>query len=400
MEFKQIILTTLSTLVLGTGVIHAQQSELPQLNALKINQIQVLGTHNSYARPVDPRLAAYADPIFAKMMEKMTTLIPADKLASFKEFHPNPMTMSEGLKYDHPSFDVQLDSGIRSLEMDVYYDPTGHRFNKPAGYEVLNSMGVSDLAPYQKEDLEKPGFKMLHIADFDFRSHYATFRGGLKALRNWSDRHPGHLPIFIMVEAKDKGIPIFPNSAEVLPFDEKAFDLLDAEVIEILGKDKLITPDDVRGQYTTLREAVRSGNWPTIKTSRGKFVFLLLPATAGMNLESAYVKDRPNLEKRIMFVQSEPNDSFASFILLDNALVRQNEIQNLVKQGFIVRSRSDIETYEAKINDYTRADAAFNSGAQIISTDFFRPGNGYHTSYYVKLPHGNPARSNPINGRR
>ncbi|MNN41310.1 hypothetical protein D3C81_1554230 [compost metagenome] len=145
---------------------------------------------------------------------------------------------------------------------------------------------------------------------------------------------------------------------------------------------------------------MRSGNWPTIKTSRGKFVFLLLPATAGMNLESAYVKDRPNLEKRIMFVQSEPNDSFASFILLDNALVRQNEIQNLVKQGYIVRSRSDIETYEAKINDYTRADAAFNSGAQIISTDFFRPGNGYHTSYYVKLPHGNPARSNPINGRK
>ncbi|WP_257091442.1 Ca2+-dependent phosphoinositide-specific phospholipase C [Sphingobacterium sp. E70] len=140
-----------------------------------------------------------------------------------------------------------------------------------------------------------------------------------------------------------------------------------------MGKDKLITPDDVRGKHSTLREAVRSGNWPTIKTSRGKFVFLLLPATAGMNLESAYVKDRPNLEKRIMFVQSEPNDSFASFILLDNALVRQNEIQNLVKQGYIVRSRSDIETYEAKINDYTRADAAFNSGAQIISTDFLDP---------------------------
>lgn len=398
MEFKQIMLTTVLSIVLGTGVIHAQEIEQPQFNELKINQIQVLGTHNSYARPVDPRLAAYADPIFEKMMEKMTTLFPADKLASFKEFHPNRMTMNEGLKYDHPPFDVQLDSGIRSLEMDVYYDPTGHRFNKPAGYALLNKMGVSDLAPYQKEDLEKPGFKMLHIADFDFRSHYATFRGGLTALRDWSDKHPGHLPIFIMVEAKDKGIPIFPNSAEVLPFDEKAFDELDAEVVEILGKEKLITPDDVRGQYSTLREAVLSDNWPTIKSSRGKFIFLLLPATAGMNLESAYVKDRPNLEKRIMFVQSEPNNSFASFILLDNALIRQQEIQTLVKQGYIVRSRSDIETYEAKINDYSRAEAAFNSGAQIISTDFFRPGNGYNTSYYIKLPSGNPARPNPING--
>ncbi|MFA4977781.1 MULTISPECIES: Ca2+-dependent phosphoinositide-specific phospholipase C [Sphingobacterium] len=397
MKLKQITLIAMSLLVVGIGTSFGQQTELAELDQLKINQIQVLGTHNSYARPVDPRLSAYADPIFSKMMEKMSTLFPPDKLNSFKEFHPNAMSMSEGLKYDHPPFDVQLDSGIRSLEMDVYYDPTGHRFDKPAGYELLNKMGVSDLAPYQKEDLEKPGFKMLHIADFDFRSHYATFRAGLVALREWSEQHPQHLPIFIMVEAKDKGIPIFPNGAEVLPFDDKAFDQLDAEVVAVLEREKLITPDDVRGNYSTLREAIRSGHWPTVKASRGKFVFLLLPATAGMNLESAYVKDKPNLEKRIMFVQSEPNDSFASFILLDNALVRQEEIQRLVREGYIVRSRSDIETYEAKINDYSRANAAFSSGAQIISTDFFRPGNGYNTSYYVRLPNSKVARRNPVN---
>lgn len=397
MKLKQITFIKVSLLSLGIGTAFAQQPELSQLDQLKINQIQVLGTHNSYARPVDPRLAAYADPIFSKMSEKMATLFPPDKLSSFKEFHPNPMTMSEGLKYDHPAFDVQLDSGIRSLEMDVYYDPTGHRFDRPAGYEVLNKMGVSDLAPYQKEELEKPGFKMLHIADFDFRSHYATFRSGLIALRDWSEKNPGHLPIFIMVEAKDKGIPLFPNSAAVLPFDEKAFDQLDAEVVTVLGKEKLITPDDIRGDYSTLREAVRAGHWPTVKASRGKFIFLLLPTTAGMNLESAYTKNRPNLEKRMMFVQSNPNDSFASFLLLDNALVRQQEIQDQVRAGYIVRSRSDIETYEAKINDYNRANAAFNSGAQIVSTDFFRPGNGYHTSYYVKLPNSKVARPNPIN---
>jgi len=32
------------------------QTKNPALESLKINQIQVLGTHNSYARPVDPRL--------------------------------------------------------------------------------------------------------------------------------------------------------------------------------------------------------------------------------------------------------------------------------------------------------------------------------------------------------
>lgn len=397
MKLNQIIFTTLVLLVLGIHTSMAQRSALSLLDKLKINQIQVLGTHNSYARPVDPRLATYADPIFTKMMENMATIFPPEKMTAYREFHPNTVTMSEGLKYDHPTFDVQLDSGIRSLEMDVYYDPTGNRFNTPAGYEVLKKMGIHDLAPYNTDGLEEPGFKMLHIADFDFRSHYTTFRAGLVALKQWSDKHTGHLPIFIMVEAKDKGIPIFPNSAEVLPFDEKAFDQLDAEVLEVLGREKLVTPDDVRERYPTLREAVRSGNWPTVKACRGKFIFLLLPTTAGINRVSSYAKNRPNLEKRIMFVQSEPNDTFASFILLDNALVRQSEIQSLVKQGYIVRTRSDIETYEAKINDHRRAEAAFKSGAQIISTDFFRQGNGYHTSYYVQLPGGGAARPNPVN---
>jgi hypothetical protein len=98
-----------------------------------------------------------------------------------------------------------------------------------------------------------------------------------------------------------------------------------------------------------------------------------------------------------MFLNSEPDDSFAGFILRDNAIVRQKEIQDLVKQGYIVRTRSDIETYEAKINDHTRSKAAFSSGAQVISTDFFRPGNTYGTPYFVQPPQGKDYLNNPIN---
>jgi len=52
------------------------------------------------------------------------------------------------------------------------------------------------------------------------------------------------------------------------------------------------------------------------------------------------------------------------------------------------------------INDHSRANAAFKSGAQIISTDFFRPGNGYNTTYYIQLPGGKPARPNPVNSKK
>jgi len=398
MKQNRIKIAAIILFAASTNMATAQASKKnASIDHLKINQIQVLGTHNSYAQPVDTTLMAYAEPIFDKMMAGMANAIPADKLANFKEFHPNSMKMSEALKYNHPPFDVQLDSGIRSLELDVYYDPTGNRFNHPAGYRALYEQGITNLTPYKTEGLDKPGFKLMHIADFDFRTHYVTLKDGLKALKDWSDKHPNHLPIYIMVEAKDRGMPIFPNSAEVLPFDDTAFNKLDAEVAGTLGRDKLITPDDVRGKYATLREAVLAGNWPTVKSARGKFIFLLLPATAGMELESAYVKGRPNLEGRMMFVQSTPEDSFAAFFLLDNAIVRQKEIQQYVKQGYIIRTRADIETYEAKVNDYKRAKSAFSSGAQVISTDFFRKDNTYGTGYYVKLPGGGAVRPNPVN---
>lgn len=114
------------------------------LDRLKINQVQVLGTHNSYARPVDAAVLALVDPIFEKMGETFMKSMPEEQLAAFREFHPNTVKMSEGLRYNHPPFDVQLDAGIRSIEIDVYNDPTGNRFNHPASYQVLRQKGVTD----------------------------------------------------------------------------------------------------------------------------------------------------------------------------------------------------------------------------------------------------------------
>jgi hypothetical protein len=128
----------------------------------------------------------------------------------------------------------------------------------------------------------------------------------------------------------------------------------------------------------------------------GKFIFLMLPAI-DESMAKMYWSGRHSLEGRMMFVRSTPGTPRSAFLLLDNAIVRQEEIKQRVKQGYIVRTRSDIETYEAKVNDYTRAKAAFQSGAQVISTDFFRPGNTYGTDYIVKMPNGKIARCNPVN---
>ena len=71
-------------------------------------------------------------------------------------------------------------------------------------------------------------------------------------------------------------------------------------------------------------------------------------------------------------------------------------IPGLVKQGYLVRSRADIDSYEARGNDTERRDETLASGAQIISTDFFTAPNIFGNGYMV-MPFPGGARCNPIN---
>lgn len=363
---------------------------------LRLNQIQVVGTHNSYSQGIDPRLMAMAEAVVGpKLLARTSNLTSAAKAAAL-EYHPNPGTITQGLNYRYTSLAAQLDAGMRSLEIDINNDPEGGRYAHPAGYAALKAKGITDPLPLDGTDMDKPGLKVFHIADFDVRSSCNLFRTCLVQLRTWSDAHPDHEPIFILVEAKSDPLPIFSGSTKPLPFDAKAFAEMDASIYDVIGRDHLVTPDAVRGNYPTLEAGVRAHHWPTVEASRGKFVFLLLTALDPIAL-AAYHEGHPNLEGRAAFLRASPGDSYAAFLLMDNATMRAKEIPTLVKQGYLVRARADIETYEARINDTARATQAFRSGAQIVSTDFYKPGNAYGTPYVVRLPGGGAARCNSVN---
>lgn len=362
---------------------------------LKLNEIQVLGTHNSYAQPVDKRLLAEVDPILEKLMPLMSMGMKEADMARFKEEHPYGLIFSEALNYAHPDLKSQLDAGLRSLELDVNPDPVGGHYRDPAGYRLLRSKGIVDLPPHDTTDLDRPGFKVLHVPDIDFRSHCPTLKRCLAQIRAWSDANPNHAPLFLLIEPKTQGLPILPQPTAPIPFTEEQFNALDLELVEGLGRERLITPDDVRGDYPTLNAAIKAGNWPTLSKSRGKIVLLMITAT-GPAATKVYLEGHPSLKGRMAFVRAEPDEDHAAFLMYDNALVRQNEIQKAVKAGYLVRTRSDIDTYEAKVNDPSRAKAAFDSGAQVVSTDFFQDGNPYGTPYVVRLPGGAEYRCSPV----
>ena len=386
-----ILLATAAPALAGKG------KEAPQLpDTLPINRIQVLGTHNSYSQGVDPRVLAMIEQRLPSM-RGVVDRMPEDKRREFLLKHPNDTTFSEALNYRHPSLTEQLDLGVRGLEIDLNADPTGGTYADPAAYRLLRAQGVTDLLPFDPAPLRAPGIKVLHMADIDFRSSCPTFRSCLVELRKWSDAHPGHIPIFVMLEAKVEAMPLLPGSITPPPFTSETYDEMDRTIRDVIGRDRVIAPDDVRGDYPTLEQAVLAKHWPTLGASRGKFLFFLGTVLRGDGT-SAYVEGHPNLQGRLAFVDAQPGSGYAAVLLDPNALTQGREIRAYVDKGYLVRSRSDIETWEAKANDRTRADATFASGAQIVSTDFEKPGNAYGTPYVVTLPGGNPARIVPAAG--
>jgi hypothetical protein len=343
---------------------HSQAND----SALKLNQIQVIGTHNSYHVGIAPNEAKLwqADPQYANAYK--------------------------ALDYRHQPLSQQFDSGVRQIELDIYADTKGGRYADPAGPRRVAAAGLPADPPFDPNGvMQKPGFKVMHVQDIDYRSSCQPFIACLQEVRNWSHAHAGHIPIFILVETKQGPVGKL-KLTETEPFTPAVFDALDAEIHSVFPADEVITPDDVRGQYKTLNEAVLAGNWPKLSSSRGKVIFLLdqRPVTP------VYLEGHPSLRGRVLFTNSTPGDPDAAFLERNEGPAA--EITSLVKQGYLIRARTDADTKEARADSTAVRDAMISSGAQILSTDYpiSEPAR-WEGHFVVELPGGVPARCNPVN---
>lgn len=397
---KKKIAGGIAATMLAAGAAWGAMDGAPQDDALPINQIQVVGTHNSYALPADPRVMALMAPRLSALMAKMGGAMTPEQRAAMEDEHPGGLNdMAKSLDYVQMPLQAQLRSGVRSIEIDLQPDPKGGAYADPLPYRQLRAQGATDLAPIYREELARPGLKVLHVADLDFRSQCPSFRSCLTLLRQWSDSEPDHSPVFILLEPKLSGLErAIPGATAVPPFDKAAFDEVDESIRNILGRDKVFTPDDLRGDMPTLEAAVLAKHWPSVKAARGKFIFFFL--VPGMNLAAfaPYLDGRPSLQGRMAFVQGKPGMAHTAFMLFDNALTRGTEIRDAVKKGYIVRARADIDTADARRNDPRRRDAALASGAQMVSTDYLTAPNIYANDYHL-APFAGGWRCNPVVAR-
>ena len=248
-----------------------------------------------------------------------------------------------------------------------------------------------DPDPYPAGLLDKPGFKVFHVQDIDTRSTCQPFIACLEEVRSWSLAHADHVPIFILVEAK-QGAPKDSRLTTPEPFTPAVFDALDAEIRSVFPASELITPDDVRGNFSILNEAVRANNWPTLASARGKVMFLLDQRSN----TPIYLGGHPSLRGRVLFTNSTPGAPDAAFLERNDDPAE--EIKSLVQQGYLIRARTDADTKQARTNDTSTRDAMIASGAQILSTDY--PANEparWPGHFHVELPGKLTVRCDPVN---
>jgi calcium-dependent phosphoinositide phospholipase C len=336
-------------------------------DAVKINQIQVIGTHNSYHAGLGSSEA--------KLLEQK-----------------NPK-LYQALEYRHRPLDEQLTSGVRQIELDIFADSEGGRYAHPMGPDAVAAAGLPQDPDFDPEGLmHQPGFKVMHVQDLDYRSTCQPLIACLKIVRAWSRTHQKHVPIFILLETKESELPPQYHARVPEKFTSSTFDALDAEIRAVFKPGEVITPDQVRGRHATLEEAVLRNEWPTLAAARGKVLFLMDQRPVG----PVYLQGHPALRGRMIFTNAEPGQPDCAFTEQNEGT--QEEIAALVRKGYLVRTRTDADTQQARSNDTTRREIALASGAQLLSTDYPQSEPAPWTPYSVGLPGGAVARCNPVNG--
>ena len=111
------------------------------------------------------------------------------------------------------------------------------------------------------------------------------------------------------------------------------------------------------------------------------------------NVSAAYLAGHPALRGRVLFTNADPGDPDAAFVERNEGSAE--EIADLVRRGYLVRTRTDWNTLQARTGDTSRRDLAMKSGAQILSTDYPPGEPSRWTGYRVAFPEGS-VRCNPV----
>jgi len=204
----------------GVDILNSFESEMKLASSdIALNRVQVVGTHNS-----------------------------VHVAGMFSIFIPY-------WQYTHPSLIDQLNTGIRHLEIDLWYNKSFGMWE--VWHECVDRLTVTPL----------------------------LLRDVLSQLFSWSKSNQGHFPLSINLDIKGAYIS---GTSYLTPWllgrgfshskaDRQIFQALEREILAEFPIPNLHTPASMLlGSGTkTLREAIQKSGWPAVNALRGKTQFQL-----------------------------------------------------------------------------------------------------------------------------
>lgn len=129
---------------------------------------------------------------------------------------------------------------------------------------------------------------------------------------------------------------------------------------------------------------------PTMVPSKPDWRSALKPFRAGRSETpekvALYRGHRSSLEGRVMFINTDEQSPAAAYLTLNRPVEDAERIARDVKAGFLVRTRADEGTWQARNNDTAHRDTALHSGAQEVSTDYLWADPRFPGGFSVGLP--------------
>ncbi|MEY3175025.1 MAG: hypothetical protein RLZZ436_2939 [Planctomycetota bacterium] len=334
---------------------------------LRLHQIQVIGTHNSYH------------------IEPAAGLKPFIRAAG--------SSLLESIEYTHRPLPEQLSRlVVRQLELDIYADPEGGLFAKPLGRALATAAGGEPGPdPNLAGGLAQPGFKVLHAPGFDYATHAPTLSGAFQQIHAWSEANPGHLPVMILLELKE--FAPGPSGVEPVKFSPSLLREFHDVITACFPRGACLIPEDLcEPGDDCVRDAVLRRGWPKLEAVRGRVFFCLDNEGDWI---ARWLEAMQGVEQPRVFLSVSPEHPQAAWLKRNDPVGQFAEIQRLVRQNFLIRTRADADTRESRSGNAARRDRAFASGAQYISTDFPEADSRF-TDYAVRWPEGVAGRRNPV----
>lgn len=278
---------------------------------VKLNEIAVMGTHNSY---------------------QLLGTLPKRGLMKTLQIISFGVVENKAV-FEMDTFTEQLEQGIRNLEIDI---------------ETVDDEG--DIS-----------FIVTHSAIIDNVSSAYNLAKGLEEIAMWSDNNPGHLPIYLLIEPKDD----VPSINNMKNFSLEYALEFDKVLRQVLG-DRLLTPSQAMGEYESFEEMRKADDWPDLTQVAGKIIVLMHPC----NVTQEYIDTDISIKTQAMFPMLRFGDidkTYASFILdNDPAGAAENNKKTVDENNLMVRTRAD-DYPDFSDERYNFAD---NCGSHIITTDY------------------------------